>query len=101
MNDQTSRIAIRTESNVLTVSGVVDSHTSGQLLERIEASAVVNDLRLDLAAVDFMDSSGLRVIVNAHRELEAAGNRLVLTGASEAVTRLLAITGLTDHLHLR
>lgn len=100
MNDQSSRIAIDATAGRLTVTGVVDSHTTPQLAQAIESRGLTADLELDLSAVDFIDSSGLRIIVNAHRELEAAGHRLVLVGASDAVTRLLDITGLATHLHL-
>jgi anti-sigma B factor antagonist len=100
MNDQTSRITIESDAGQLNIIGVVDSHTAPELAEAIDGSGLDHDLRLDLSAVDFIDSSGLRIVVNAHRELEGAGHRLVVTRASDAVTRLLEITGLTDHLHL-
>lgn len=101
MTDQSSRIAIDGTGDQLRITGVVDSHTASQLMAAIQSSRAGHDLGLDLSAVEFIDSSGLRILVNAHREMEAAGNRLVLTRASDAVTRLLDITGLADHLHLR
>jgi anti-sigma B factor antagonist len=100
MDAQPSRIAIDAGVGQLTITGVVDSHTAPQLQEAIQAKGSGHDLHLDLAAVDFIDSSGLRIIVNAHSELEAAGSRLVLSRASDAVSRLLDITGLTDHLNI-
>jgi anti-anti-sigma factor len=41
-----------------------------------------------------MDSSGLGVLVGAHKRLVRLGGRLRVVGASTAVTRLLTITGL-------
>lgn len=101
MSDQSSRIAIDAHDEGLRVTGVVDSHTAPQLMVAIQSNRTGKDLGLDLSAVEFIDSSGLRILVNAHREMEAAGNRLVLLSASDAVARLLDITGLADHLHTR
>ncbi len=101
MNDQSSRLAIQDRGGQLSIVGVVDSHTAAQLADAMTAHGAGGDLALDLSGVDFIDSSGLRILVNAHRQLEAAGHQLVLTRASDAVTRLLEITGLADHLHIR
>lgn len=102
MDSQPSRISIDDRPDRLTVVGVVDSHTASQLRDAIQAhGSSPDDLVLDLAAVDFIDSSGLRIIVNAHSELDSAGRRLVLVNTSDAVARLLEITGLHEHLHLR
>ena len=103
MNDQSSRIAIDADvaAAQLTIVGVVDSHPAPLLSSAIESTRTDENLCLDLSGVEFIDSSGLRIIVNAHRAREAAGYRLELTRASEAVTRLLDITGLTDHLNIR
>jgi len=101
MDSQPSRISIDDSPNRLKVVGVVDSHTASQLRDAILAHGYTEgDLVLDLADVDFIDSSGLRIIVNAHSQMEAAGRRLVLTHTSPAVARLLEITGLHEHLHV-
>lgn len=102
MDSQPSRISIEDSPNRLKVVGVVDSHTAGQLRDAIQAHGHTDDdLVLDLSDVEFIDSSGLRIIVNAHSELEAAGRQLVLVHTSPAVARLLEITGLHEHLHVR
>ena len=53
---------------------------------------------IDLTDVTFIDSSGLRTIVEAHQARAAAGTRLVLRSPSAAVQRLLEISGLAGHL---
>lgn len=49
---------------------------------------------LDLGAVEFIDSTGLGVLVGSIRRLREEGGDLVLRAASPAVVRILEITGL-------
>jgi anti-sigma B factor antagonist len=57
-------------------------------------------LRVDLAAVEFIDSSGLRVLLTTHEDQELRGARFELIAPSEAVRRLLELTSLAEHLHV-
>jgi anti-sigma B factor antagonist len=58
-------------------------------------------LVIDLDAVAFMDSSGLGVLVGAHKRLVRIGGRLHVVGVSPAVARLLSITGLARVFDVR
>ena len=51
---------------------------------------------LDAAAVEFMDSSGLRVIVQSGVKLSEQGGRLLIDGMSGAVQRVLEIAGMLE-----
>jgi anti-anti-sigma factor len=51
---------------------------------------------LDLSEITFLDSSGLRAILEARHAALARGASLVLMGPSEAVEKVLELTGLTD-----
>jgi anti-sigma B factor antagonist len=53
---------------------------------------------LDLSAVTFLDSTGLRGIVRASTELNGCGGRLTVTGLSGAAKRVLELTGLLERL---
>jgi anti-anti-sigma regulatory factor len=55
---------------------------------------------LDLAEVDFMDTSALAVIVGHWKKLNAEGGTLILAGARYRYTKSLWITGLADRLPL-
>jgi anti-anti-sigma factor len=50
-----------------------------------------------MAEVSFMDSSGLRVLLDLHQRAGEAGRRLVLRTPSQSVTKLLEVSGLSDH----
>ena len=55
-------------------------------------------IELDLAAVDFIDSSGLRSIIVLRGRARAEGITLTVTGLSPAAERILELTGLIDEL---
>jgi anti-sigma B factor antagonist len=78
------------------VSGEVDITTAPDL--RAWLTRALDDgaakVVLDLSGVEFMDSSGLSVLVGAHRRLARLGGRLGIVGVSPIVARLLSVTGL-------
>ena len=51
---------------------------------------------VDLAGVEFVDSSGLRLLVELDGRARAEGWRLALRGECPAFERLLCVTGLRD-----
>lgn len=80
---------------VLVLEGEIDAHSSAALARHLHDKRAINVL--DLSAVSFIDSSGLRVLVEAHQTRERDGG-LVLRSPSAAVQRLLEISGLAGHL---
>jgi anti-sigma B factor antagonist len=87
------------DRTVIAIKGELDAYTAPALEEQIAnlgSDSPVN-IVLDLSETGFLDSSGLRAILTAHRRLAGEQSTLVLRAPSEPVTRLLEITGLTDH----
>lgn len=81
------------------VKGELDAYTAPGLEEQVKR--LLEDgqrhVVLHLADTGFLDSSGLRAILTAQRRINEAGGELELRAPSEAVSRLLEITGLTSH----
>jgi anti-anti-sigma factor len=89
----------RGDSVIVTVSGDLDIVTSGQFDDCLtQARRASNRIILDLAAVEFMDTSSLAVIVGHWKKLVAAGGTIALAGARYRHTKALWITGLADQL---
>jgi anti-sigma B factor antagonist len=84
---------------VLTVRGELDAYSAPGLEDQITRliGDRIAEVVLDLSETGFLDSSGLRAILTAQRRLGENSGRLMLRAPSEPVTRLLEITGLTDH----
>ncbi|TMM20305.1 MAG: STAS domain-containing protein [Actinobacteria bacterium] len=85
-----------TDPPVMTVRGEVDLASAPKLAaamtELIDRG--YSHVAVDLGAVEFIDSSGLGVLVGSLRRLREQDGDLVLRAASPAVARILELTGL-------
>lgn len=82
------------------MSGELDVATMSSLDARLRAADATGVLTLQLAGLTFIDSSGLRVLIEHHQRFESAGGRLQLANVSSRAGRLLEMAGLSDHLHV-
>lgn len=78
--------------------GDIDLATAPELATCLNGliGAGVKVVVIDAAAVDFLDSSGIRVLVQASKEIEASEGRIIIDNPSPPVVRILSITGLTE-----
>ena len=53
---------------------------------------------LDLRQIEFMDSTGLRVLLSAHQRAHETGRRFALVRGADQVERVLTLTGVRDLL---
>ena len=84
---------------VVAIRGELDAVTSREFDEYLTTARHQCDrIVLDLAAVDFMDTSSLAVIVGHWKKLTARDGILALAGARYRYTKTLWITGLADRL---
>jgi anti-anti-sigma factor len=83
---------------VVTVSGEIDLETASRLGEELQGAMrdVAPDLVVDLSAVTFMDSTGLKVLIAAQLRAGLAGGGITLVGLRRAVRRVFEVTGLDD-----
>jgi anti-sigma B factor antagonist len=91
------------DRTVIAVAGELDLATAPQLEETLmPCLAGGGHAVLDLRALEFMDSTGVRVIVGAHLAAQEHGARFVLvrTPNDGAVGRVLEISGLDGVLEL-
>ena len=84
----------------LRVGGEIDVFTAPSLAERLATATAVpaTHVTVDLADVSFIDSTGLRVLIEADRAMRDRGGVLVLLRPSHVVSRLLELTALGDWL---
>lgn len=81
------------------VEGELDLAVADQLRARLDMAIEKRmEILIRLDRCDFIDSSGIAVIVIAHRELKKEDRRLAICDPSRPVARTLEITGLGDHV---
>ena len=91
----------RRRGPVVAPEGDVDLATADVLREELEAArAGAQTLVIDLRGVGFMDSSGLRLLVEMQQAAAADGFELRVVRGAESVQRLLELTGLAARLTL-
>lgn len=97
--NESIRVSIDEHGTVVAV-GDIDL-AGGPLLDTaIMRHETTKPVVIDLEAVDFIDSSGLRSLLAASRRAEGRGTVVVLRKPSAGVMRLLAITGTTEQFQI-
>jgi anti-anti-sigma factor len=84
-------IALRGEFDLANASAVEDQLKSA---EATDARSIV----LDLSGLTFMDSTGIRLILEAQARSQADNERLVLRRAPASVQRVFGIAGVEEML---
>ena len=86
----------RGDLTVVSVRGEVDLYSAPGLKERVAdlVSSGRSRIAIDLQGVEFMDSTGLGVLIGGLKRCKEAGGSLALVAPREPVVKVLAITGL-------
>lgn len=83
------------DDTLVVVSGEVDAASADLLrtaiFDLIDGGQA--NVKVEMSEVGFIDSSGLRVLIAGYKAAETAGGALTVQAPSEAVRRLLEITG--------
>jgi anti-sigma B factor antagonist len=82
----------------LTLSGRLDTLTSGELAKELDDlfAVSVEKLIFDFAALDYVSSAGLRVLLSAQKKISAAGAMMKIIGANDNVKEIFEITGFSS-----
>ncbi len=85
---------------VLRAAGPVDSNTAPQLQEPVlrAAESPSGAVQLDLAAVPYMSSAGLRVLLLDAKALQKRGERLRLINVPPHIYNVLNLAGFTSFI---
>ena len=96
------RVDVRNEgaASVLALSGELDLSSSPQLEQELDRALQegTSQLIVDLRELEFMDSTGLSVLVKAHQRVQEAGVQFAVVKGSAQVQRLLSLTGVADRI---
>ncbi len=80
------------------IAGELDLAVAGELDEVLTAAASqCEQVLVGLERCDFIDSSGIAVILRAHNRMQDEGHRLAVYAPTAQVLRVLSMTGLTSN----
>lgn len=87
---------------VVAVTGELDVFTAPVLEQELQACIESGkaDIVVDLTGVDFLDSTGLGVMVKALKWAREAGGGLRVVATEERITKVFTITGLDEVMQL-
>lgn len=80
---------------LITPPVVIDLSSASQFEADLGSAPTGADIVVDCSAVEFMDSTGLKVLIEAHSQQSEAGGSVMVAQPSMLVRRLLEITDLT------
>ena len=81
---------------VVKLEGEIDHHSAASIrdeLDRIIAENKPKTVVLELAGIDFMDSSGLGLVLGRYRRLCEMGARMIIKNPGVRTEKILAMAG--------
>lgn len=98
LDDQPAGAGVRR----LALRGELDVHAAQRLAADLEAHVQDGDraVHLVMDQLDFIDSAGLRALVDVDRRMRESGRRLVLEHPSRPVRHVLRIADLDEHFDI-
>ncbi|MBR2345067.1 MAG: STAS domain-containing protein [Lentisphaeria bacterium] len=90
-------------ANSLTVSveGSIDTVTAPELDSQLQANwEGITELIMDLAAVDYISSAGLRVILMANQQMEDCDGSMTVRNVNDDIKEIFEMTGFDSLLNL-
>ena len=84
-------------ATIIAVGGEIDVYTAPKLRDKITelVSAGVYDIIVDMEAVEFLDSTGLGVLVGGLKKVRAHDGSLELICTQDRLLKIFRITGLS------
>ena len=79
------------------VRGELDLAVAPELERAIERAEEYDQVVISLEECEFLDSTGIAVIVRAHQERESGGGRLAVCAPGGQVRRVLDLTGVSKN----
>lgn len=94
--------AISNQNVIITLKGRLDTMTAPQLDD--EAKNInfdeVETVTLNLKDLEYISSSGLRVILALYKNLKSKGGNLKIVNVSNTIMELFSMTGMADYLDI-
>ena len=90
------KFTLRSRTLIVTASGDIDQHNAGSVREQIDLKIShenVKRLIFDFSKLDFMDSSGIGIIIGRYKLMKALGGSVAIVTTKPTLQKLLELSG--------
>jgi anti-anti-sigma factor len=98
MSDEGARLSVVRNVDGWTIAGEIDAYSAPSLAAALSELPDATQVVADFSGVSFMDSSGLRVLVDAALLATNAGKKFAISHPQAAIKRVVEISGLSGQL---
>lgn len=87
----------RAKNLIVSVTGELDQHKAASLREQIDLRIMhgnIKNLIFDFSNLDFMDSSGIGVIIGRYKLMRSTGGTVQIVTDKQSVKKLLELSGI-------
>ena len=81
---------------IVSLDGEIDHHSAAEIREWLDKMIAVSRPKvmvLELSGIDFMDSSGLGLVLGRYRRLNEMGSQMVIKNPGARTEKILAMAG--------
>ena len=93
---------ISNQNLIISLSGRLDTITSPQLEEEINRHSLdeIETVTLNMRALEYISSAGLRVILMLYKKLTSIGGKLRLVNVNDMIMEIFTMTGMDSFLDI-
>lgn len=87
---------VKDDKMIIYLTGEIDHHSSREIRDGMDRLIVTHRpsvFILDLSGVDFMDSSGLGLVLGRYRKIKELGGDMYIANAGERTMKILKMAG--------
>lgn len=95
--------SVRLKTLIVTVTGDIDQHNAASLREQIDlriSHENVKRLVFDFSKLDFMDSSGIGIIIGRYKLMATLGGKVAIVVNKPTLRKLLELSGVQRIVHI-
>ena len=82
---------------IAAIIGELDHHSSEHIIQKLDAEmmkSATKNLIMDFSKVNFMDSSGIGVVIGRYKKIQRLNGKLCITGVNDRISRIFNVSGL-------
>lgn len=87
----------RERNLIVTIKGDIDHHSAEEIRDQMEKELLKSgctNMVLNFSQVDFMDSSGIGIVIGRYKLVKNLGGEMAVVGVQDKIDRIFLMSGL-------